>query len=115
MRLGQFHEAIQSYETIVEEAKPESTGFPDFRTPFNLIVCYYASRPTRSPASAIGVPQPTSYDDDDDDRMPDAGASKRASSRKRHGRHGVRSQRRRKPCRAPRPREDRCRGGSPGA
>ena len=29
-------------ETVLENAKPEDTGFSDFLTPFNLLVCYYA-------------------------------------------------------------------------
>ena len=28
--------------TILDEAKPESTGFPDFQSPFNALICYYA-------------------------------------------------------------------------
>lgn len=35
VRLGQFQDAIQSYETIMG-------GSPDFQTGFNLILCYYA-------------------------------------------------------------------------
>lgn len=35
VRLGQFQDAIQSYEAIME-------GHADFQTGFNLIICYYA-------------------------------------------------------------------------
>eukprot|EP00002_Diphylleia_rotans_P013538 TRINITY_DN2644_c0_g3_i2.p1 TRINITY_DN2644_c0_g3~~TRINITY_DN2644_c0_g3_i2.p1 ORF type:complete len:700 (+),score=174.56 TRINITY_DN2644_c0_g3_i2:744-2843(+) len=35
VKLGQFADAVQSYETIME-------GLPDFRTGFNLVVCYFA-------------------------------------------------------------------------
>merc|ERR1719326_2591797 len=35
VRLGQFQDAIQSYETIME-------GNADFQSGFNLILCYYA-------------------------------------------------------------------------
>lgn len=35
VRLGQFQDAIQSYESVMTEA-------PDVQTGFNLIVCYYA-------------------------------------------------------------------------
>jgi intraflagellar transport protein 88 len=35
IRMGQFQEAIHSYETIME-------SYPDFHTGFNLVVCYYA-------------------------------------------------------------------------
>ena len=42
LRLGKFAEAIDNFEAVLENAKPELTGFPDFVTPFNLLVCYYA-------------------------------------------------------------------------
>jgi len=35
VRLGQFQDAIPSYETIMQ-------GSPDLQTGFNLILCYYA-------------------------------------------------------------------------
>ena len=35
MKLGQYQDALQTYETIME-------GFPDHLTGFNLLVCYYA-------------------------------------------------------------------------
>eukprot|EP00968_Pinguiococcus_pyrenoidosus_P027273 scaffold7363_cov263-Pinguiococcus_pyrenoidosus.AAC.6 len=35
IRLGQYQDAIQSYETIMAE-------MPDFQTAFNLILCYFA-------------------------------------------------------------------------
>jgi intraflagellar transport protein 88 len=35
VKLGQFHEAISSYETIMK-------GGADFQTAFNLILCLYA-------------------------------------------------------------------------
>ena len=39
VRLGQFQDAIQAYETIM-------SGDPDFQTGFNLILCYYAKGET---------------------------------------------------------------------
>jgi len=35
VKLGQFKEAINSYETIMK-------GSPDFQTAFNLMLCFYA-------------------------------------------------------------------------
>lgn len=35
MKLGQYQDALQTYETIME-------GCPDHLTGFNLLVCYYA-------------------------------------------------------------------------
>jgi intraflagellar transport protein 88 len=35
VRLGMFGDAINSFEAIME-------GLPDYRTGFNLIVCYFA-------------------------------------------------------------------------
>ena len=67
VKLGQFHDAIDQYETVVNEAKPEATGYPDFQTPFNLLVCYYAVGATdkmrKGFSRLLAVPQPKSYDD----------------------------------------------------
>ena len=59
VRLGQFQDAIQSYETIMG-------GSPDFQTGFNLILCYYAlgdadkvrSEPSRPVARGVHMVEP---------------------------------------------------------
>jgi len=47
VRLGQFQDAVQSFEAIME-------GCPDFQTGFNLIICYYAMGETEKMKKAFG-------------------------------------------------------------
>ncbi|KAH8058204.1 hypothetical protein JL722_6055 [Aureococcus anophagefferens] len=62
VRLGQFGDAVQSYETIMG-------GDPDFHTGFNLILCYYAlgdaEKMRRGFQKLISIPL-ASVDEDDD-------------------------------------------------
>ena len=38
VRLGQFHDAIDQYETVVNEGHCEASGYPDYTTAFNVLV-----------------------------------------------------------------------------
>ena len=62
VRLGQFGDAVQSYETIMG-------GDPDFHTGFNLILCYYAlgdaEKMRRGFQKLISIPL-ASVDEDED-------------------------------------------------
>uniref|UniRef100_A0A7R9U8S4 Uncharacterized protein n=1 Tax=Pinguiococcus pyrenoidosus TaxID=172671 RepID=A0A7R9U8S4_9STRA len=64
IRLGQYQDAIQSYETIMAE-------MPDFQTAFNLILCYFAlgdaDRMRRGFQRTLSIPIPGLSDDADDD------------------------------------------------
>ncbi len=95
VKLGQFHDAIDQYETVVNEAKPEAAGFPDFQTPFNLLVCYYAigasDKMRKGFSRLLAVPQPKSYDDDsqEDDAGGIEGKSSAAESKMGGGMGGM--------------------------
>merc|ERR1711871_423341 len=68
---GNFADAIDNFETVLENAKPEDTGFSDFLTPFNLLVCYYAvgdaNKMKRTFTRLISVPMPGSSDEDEEE------------------------------------------------
>lgn len=71
VRLGQFQDAIGSYDAIME-------GNPDFQTGFNLIVCYFAMGDTEKMKKAfskiVDVPvagAPDGDDENDDDEVID--------------------------------------------
>mmetsp|Transcript_16116 Transcript_16116/g.49261 ORF Transcript_16116/g.49261 Transcript_16116/m.49261 type:complete len:546 (+) Transcript_16116:426-2063(+) len=76
IRLGQYQDAIQSYETIM-------SGVPDFQTAFNLILCYFAlgdaDRMRRGFQRALSIPIPGLTDlveeDDDLDTVDEAEAT----------------------------------------
>ena len=77
VRLGQFNDAIEHYEVMVDQGKPENTGFPDLSTPFNLLICYYAramgsdsSEMRRGFTTLLEVPQPAQLDAEDPDALP---------------------------------------------
>jgi intraflagellar transport protein 88 len=63
VKLGQFSDAVQSYETIMG-------GDPDFHTGFNLILCYYAlgdaEKMRRGFQKLISIPLEANEDDSDD-------------------------------------------------
>ena len=42
VKLGQFHDAIDQYEMVVNEGHAETSGYPDYTSAFNVLVCYYA-------------------------------------------------------------------------
>jgi intraflagellar transport protein 88 len=71
LRQGNFADAIDNFETVLENAKPEDTGFSDFLTPFNLLVCYYAvgdsNKMKRTFTRLISVPLPGSTDEDEEE------------------------------------------------
>jgi intraflagellar transport protein 88 len=85
VRLGQFHDAIDQYETVVNEGRCEASGYPDYTTAFNVLVCYYAvgasEKMRKGFARLLAVPQPKSYDEGDEDndsetKMSDVAGSK---------------------------------------
>ena len=61
VRLGQFPDAIQSFETIMD-------GNADFQTGFNLIVCYYAlgdeEKMRKGFARLLSIPMPHNSEDE---------------------------------------------------
>lgn len=64
VRLGQFQDAIQSYEAIMD-------GNPDFQTGFNLLVCYYAlgdeEKMRKGFARLLSIPMPRTTEDEEED------------------------------------------------
>jgi intraflagellar transport protein 88 len=64
VRLGQFHDAIQSFETVMDQA-------PDGQTGFNLIVCYYAvgdrDKMKKGFMQLLGVQDQLADDEEDED------------------------------------------------
>jgi len=68
VKMGQFQEAIQSYEAIMD-------GNPDFQTGFNLVVCYYAlgdaERMKKGFSKLLSIPPPVGEDDEDEEEHKD--------------------------------------------
>jgi len=67
VRLGQFQDAIQSYEMIMRDN-------PDFQTGFNLILCYYAlgdaDKMKRGYGKLLAIPiQGVAEDEDDEEEV----------------------------------------------
>ncbi|CAM9370847.1 unnamed protein product, partial [Heterosigma akashiwo] len=64
VRLGQYQDAIQSYETIMG-------GAPDFQTGFNLVVCYFARQNAelmrKGFLKLLGIPVPGLPEDDEEE------------------------------------------------
>ncbi len=65
VRLGQFQDAIQSFETIM------NANYGDFQTGFNLILCYYAlgdaEKMKRGFNKLLGIPVPGANEDEDEE------------------------------------------------
>jgi intraflagellar transport protein 88 len=71
VRLGQFQDAITSYERIMKEQGKDS---PNFQTAFNLILCYYAlgdaDKMKRGFNKILSIPiQGVAEDEDDEDEV----------------------------------------------
>lgn len=64
VKLGQFSDAIQSYEAIMD-------ANPEFQTGFNLIVCYYAlgdaDRMRKGFSKLLAIPPPAADEEDEDE------------------------------------------------
>jgi intraflagellar transport protein 88 len=66
VKLGQFHDAIDQYEMVVNEGHAETSGYPDYTSAFNVLVCYYAvgqsDKMRKGFSRLLSGPQPKSYD-----------------------------------------------------
>ena len=73
IRLGQFQDAIQNFEQIME------SGVADFQSGFNLILCYYAhmhkEKMKKGFASLIELRQPQMDDAEEDSPTREGAAS----------------------------------------
>jgi intraflagellar transport protein 88 len=71
LKLEKFADAIDNFEAVLEHAKPELTGFPDFITPFNLLVCYYAigdaNKMKRAFSRLLMVPKPGTTEEEEEE------------------------------------------------
>jgi len=86
VKLGQFGDAVQAYETIMG-------GDPDFHTGFNLILCYYAlgdaEKMRRGFQKLISIPLEANDDEDDLGKL--VGESKEEESKSElNGKDGLR-------------------------
>lgn len=84
VRLGQFQDAIQSFEAIME-------GNPDFQTGFNLVVCYYAlgdaDRMRKGFSKLLSIPPPVGEEEEEDEESKEGSGGKDSLKEELRERH----------------------------